>query len=194
MAQQKAKLDILDLPLDKSLLMEDLPPPPPGDAGDGNVPEKQKRAWFRDRRVLAGGIGVAVLGILAAAVLLIWNPMARNKTPGTAVPVTVRIPAGASEAAALVEEFYVDIKDASGTPRLAVVNIALDPVDRKVLPEMNGLDVRREVHAILSAKTAEVLRTPRERENIRKEITGAINQVLKREAVKTVWFSDLNVW
>jgi hypothetical protein len=95
------------------------------------------------------------------------------------------MPAGASEAASLVEEYYVDVKDASGLPRLAVVNLALDPADRKVLPEMNGTDVRRAVHAILSSKTAEVLRTPKEREDLRKEVTAAINQVLKREAVKT---------
>lgn len=189
MAQQKAKLDILDIPLDSSPVVEN---PPPDDAG-AKVPEKAKRAWFRDRRVIAGGIGIGVLGILAAAVLLFWSPMGRQPT-GNVVPINARIPAEASAAASLVEEFYVDVKDASGTPRLAVVNVALDPVDRKVLPEMNGMDVRRTIHTILSAKTAEVLKTPKERETLRKEITEGINQVLKREAVKTVWFSDLNVW
>lgn len=191
MAQQKAKLDILDIPLDKDFALE---PPPPPDSGGDPKPEKVKRPWYRNRWVIAGGIGTGFLGILAAAVLFVWNPAERSRPPGAAVSSSVRMPAGASEAASLVEEYYVDVKDASGLPRLAVVNLALDPADRKVLPEMNGTDVRRAVHAILSSKTAEVLRTPKEREDLRKEVTAAINQVLKREAVKTVWFSDLNVW
>ncbi len=190
MAQQKAKLDILDIPLDNLPSVND----PPADEAGERKPEKRKGPWFRNRWVMAGGIGIGILGILAAAVLIIWNPLGRQERPGSAVPRTIVIPAGASAAASLVEEFYVDVKDASGSPRLAVVNIALDPSDGKILPEMNGTDVRMAIHTILSAKTAEVLKTSRERESLRKEITEGINRILKREAVKTVWFSDLNVW
>ncbi|GEM_PF-1775484 len=191
MAQQKAKLDILDIPLDSDFALET---PPAPDSGGDPKPEASKRPWYRNRWVVAGGIGTGLLGILAAAVLLIWNPLDRGRQPGTTVSSAVRMPAGASAAASLVEEFYVDVKDASGAPKLAVVNLALDPADRKVLPEMNGPDVRKAIHAILSAKTAEVLRAPKDREDLRKEITAGINQVLKRDAVRTVWFSDLNVW
>ncbi len=89
MAQQKAKLGILDIPLDKDFALE---PPPPPDSGGDPKPEKVKRPWYRNRWVIAGGIGTGFLGILAAAVLFVWNPAERSRPPRAAVCSSVRNP------------------------------------------------------------------------------------------------------
>jgi flagellar basal body-associated protein FliL len=186
---QKAKLDILDIPLGNPTQPEG----PPGPVSQDKEPEGAKRNGHRDRRMLVGGLGaVAVLTAVVAWVL--WSPFDQRMPPGKAALIAAGVPASSAATASAVEDFYVDVLDASGKPRLAVVSLVLDPVDPRVLPQMNGTEVRKTVHAILSGKTAEALRAPREREGLRKEIAGSINQVLKREAVRTVWFSDLNVW
>jgi flagellar basal body-associated protein FliL len=186
---QKAKLDILDIPLGNPTRPEGSPGPFSGD----RKPEGAERSWYKNWRVLAGGLGG--LAVLTAAVAwFLWSPFDQRTPPGKAALIAAGVPASAAATATAVEDFYVDVPDASGKPRLAVVSLVLDPVDPGVLPQMNGTEVRKTVHAILSGKTAEALRAPREREGLRKEIAGGINQVLKREAVRTVWFSDLNVW
>jgi len=186
---QKAKLDILDIPLGSPAQPEGAPGPVPGD----KQPDGAKRTRYQTRRVLAGGLGGLIV-LTAVLAVVLWSRFDLRTPPGKAALVAAGVPASSVATASAVEDFYVDVLDTSGKPRLAVVGIVLDPVEPGTLPQMNGTEVRKTVHAILSAKTAEALRAPREREGLRKEIAGGINQVLKREAVRTVWFSDLNVW
>jgi hypothetical protein len=90
MAQQKAKLDILDIPLDKDFALE---PPRPRIRRRPET-EKVKRPWYRNRWVIAGGIGTGFLGILAAAVLFVWNPRNGAGRPGRRFPVPSGCPPG----------------------------------------------------------------------------------------------------
>ncbi len=187
---QKAKLDILDIPLDK------VPQPekPPADLPGKEVPAAPpKRAWHKNRLVLAGGLG-ALAALLTAAGLFLWHLQGPREPSGKAALVAAGVPAASVSNAAVLQEFYLDVRDAAGKPRLAVVGVVLEPADPAALPDMNRADVRKAVHAILSGKTAEGLRAPKEREALRKEVAEGVNQALGRAVVRAAWFSDLNVW
>jgi len=191
---QKAKLDILDIPLPGDASGEK-GPPAKGDGGKPEAaPDSAKPPWYRRRVVWAGAAAGLLAAALVAVSLVLWERPDRRHRPDPAILAASGVPASSAANVATVEEFYVDLKDASGKPRLAVVGLVLEPADGKFRPEMNGPDVRKAVHALLSGKTAEELRRSAEREKLRKEIVSGINLALKKEAVRTVWFSDLNVW
>lgn len=91
----------------------------------------------------------------------------------------------------LVEDLLINPTGTSGKRYLST-SLGLEVISKEVVEKLNARDlqVRDLLISILSARTVTELTNPTERENMRREIQGRLNQMLGGEELTAVYFVD----
>jgi flagellar basal body-associated protein FliL len=194
---RKAKLDILDVPIDV-----DMEAPPeadgPSEEGQEGLPDGQKTAvplWERlkglIRRFLVWIIA-AVFFIAAAAGLTIWifyEP---------AAPVPAKKPGEATAAPAMTKTgniaffsgFVIDLKDEKSNTRIVLCDVALELSGPRDIGAIEGrIDARNAIYGLLKNKRPQELLISAGRDRLKEDLKKELNRFFGEDLVKDVYFS-----
>jgi len=194
---KKAKLDILEVSIDKESVEATLP---------DNELNKEKeaasfeqlpldrsitriKAWLRMRLLWLVLVSFLLIGSIVCAI--IWYGWEGEKRVAVELrPTLSEIPQAVKEGIVYFEGFAVDQKDDKGSFRIAFCDIAIELEKRELAKDLGDrVDIRNVIYTILKGKKAEEGLLGEKRNLMKEDIKNAINGLLGENVVNHVYFT-----
>jgi flagellar basal body-associated protein FliL len=194
---QKARLDILDIPLDDSAAgnREDNPQEKGTERSDETsmgllhfVINRINALIFINKFMLLSIFGgILLLGVISG----LWTILSRKGTvekQGSGIS-----PPAASSAlysGTRLDGFVVDVKGDGGNIRVLICDLVLEPVHGQAVKGVESrIDIRQTIYRILRAREVAQLMAPEGRSALKKEIQAEMIRLLGDGKVKDVYFT-----
>ena len=184
---RKAELDKMDLPLDK----EEAPIP---ESLDESPVAEEKKRWFsfRGRYFKLGLFGVVGCLLIAGIVLAIWNAVGFFQTKHSSL-AREKAAAQALTAAPprlVFQDFLIPLPDGDGY-RILMINFVVELGKNKKQADLNAnAGIRRQVINAIQLRGNELLSSVKNRDLLKKDLVGLLNQILGEGAVTNVYLTD----